>query len=181
MNVVRILLAVALVNLAATTHAVIINLNSTINNSDMPVVLTGLDANLTYSITQLGVAGGGTYSAWNAWNGSVSGCDGDGANCSTGWVSRFFYRTNLDSAFQESAEFNVFASPSLALDAATAPIIRSGISSVAFFISDNVLWDNIGGISLDVVAVDSQVPEPPALVLFGIGLLVLGVARKKLR
>ena len=48
----------------------------------------------TYIATAIGPAEGGSFLSWNAWGGSVSGCQPDGFGCVQGWWTLFFvYQT----------------------------------------------------------------------------------------
>ena len=42
----------------------------------------------TYRVTYAGTAGGGAYDAFNYW-GTVTGCNGTGSDCATGWSNHF--------------------------------------------------------------------------------------------
>ena len=81
--------AALVLSFATSAQAVIIDLDSTTpgpNDINNPITLAGLDTSDTVNITQIGMADGGSYDAWNPW-GFVAGCGRVGEDCTNGWVS----------------------------------------------------------------------------------------------
>jgi len=115
-----------------------------------------------------------TYTAWNAWNGTVTGCDGAGANCSKGWINSYSIVTPTETIF--TSNLGRYANAELALaDALGATFTLASDAIVKFFIKDSNSKDNIGGMSLNV----SAVPIPAAAFLFAPALLgFMGLRRK---
>src|SRR5262245_63283777 len=88
------MLSALLLSIPSTASALLVNLSSTTESSTpgrgIPVEIT-LDPG-TYMLLPIDPSSGGTFTAWNAWS-YVSGCDVNGENCSTGWLSRYAYES----------------------------------------------------------------------------------------
>ena len=156
--------------LSVVGHAQIVDVDGIGNCGPANAATLDLPAGI-YSVTQIDQAGGGAYTAWNAW-GFVSGCDGSGANCSNGWLTSYdifipgvladgfgggTYET-ADLAFANEAEDTCFVLP---VD-----------ETVEFFIDDfPACGDNLGGVSL-LVATASACAAAPALPVKGIAVLL---------
>jgi len=160
--------------------AAIVNINSITNNESSPVSIS-LDAG-TYEVTPIGVADGGSFNAWNAWNGGqVIGCDSNGENCGAGWLNWYYFSS---SEFGEILNWDgvIYANASLALaNSISTSFTLTSSAIVNFYIKDgtngDLAWDNTGGISLNV---GSLVPIPATVWLFGSGLLgLIGIARRR--
>lgn len=159
--------------------AAIVNINSITDNESNPVSIS-LDAG-TYEVTPIGVADGGSYNAWNAWNGGqVIGCDSNGANCGAGWFHWYYFSS---SEFGEISNWDgvIYANSSLALaNSISTSFTLTSSAIVNFYVKDgtngDLAWDNTGGISLNV---GSPVPIPPTLYLFISGLVGLVAINKK--
>jgi hypothetical protein len=137
----------------------------------------GGSSTFTAIIDRIGVADGGAYNAWNAWS-VVAGCDASGANCVYGWVNSWSYFLNGDkSTATWVGDSKRFSTDVGALASATTiqPIVD--VSSITFFIADAPYWDNVGGISLLVDF--HSVLEPSTLALLGIGLVGIGLVRRR--
>jgi hypothetical protein len=174
---------IAMWSLAA--NAIIINLNATISNggpNDLIINPVTINLNPTdlFTINLIGIADGGMYDAWNPW-GVVSGCT-NGANCTIGWVNTWVLDANPFGGFG-FGDGIAYATPALALANGSGlggPFSASltGITSLSFGFLDDPYTDNLGGISLEVL-IESTVPVPATLALFGLGLAGLGWSRRK--
>ncbi len=156
---------------ASTTSAsFIVDLDA---NPNSPVYLT-LEAG-DYQATPFA----GTYTAWNAWA-SVSGGIDDypisfDQRPPVGWLNSY---TINDVLYSDG--FLYYTAEDALANAVTAYFTVETQQTVKFQIQDSPVYDNWGGISLDVQRVNSSVPEPATLSLLCIGLLgLVGVSRKK--
>ena len=143
----------------------------------------------TYDIT----AKPGTYTSWNRWN-TISGCDANGANCSQGyeWSMSYFLPAVLDGAgagYVQSTDVNFsgpgdrtfFASGQLAYDAISgAPITTLTLDfaqTVGFFINDDIVGDNNGGVQFDITL--APVPLPATGLMLAGGVVAFGALRRR--
>ncbi len=183
-----ILLASAIaLSLASTATAAVVDLSG-IANASLDGS-TGVDLFLnagTYELTAVD----GTYDAFTRFS-SVSGCDFDGKNCSQGYEVSFRAIANgLTFKFGDgSANGGIgpinpgdgyFATPALALTASTglpATLTVNTAQNVRFFIFDDNLGDNSGGVSINV----ASVPEPAtwAMMIIGFGAAGSMIRRRK--
>jgi hypothetical protein len=170
-------IACAIIIASQSANAAIVNINALTNNESNPVKLV-LDPG-TYDVTPIGTADGGAYNASNFWS-SVTGCDGNGENCATGWLNLYYFASS-EFAEVEIWDFVRYSTPLAALDnAISSSFILTSRAAVDFYLVDgtngSTSGDNAGGMSLNV----ATVPIPPALYLFGTGLLGLaGIARRR--
>ena len=157
-------------------NASIINVFSNVQpNTQTLSLLAG-----TYNVNAIGVADGGLYNAWNAW-GTTGGCDVNGANCSAGGFLHYY---TIEAAelgvvnVGSTSVANRYATSLLALDnASDYSFTLTSAADVNFSIYDNCC-DNLGGVSLDVVAV----PEPVTTGLLGSALFgLIGATRLRKR
>lgn len=171
--------------LSAPASAQVVNLNSLTNSTSNPVsVLLGA-GNFQIFDVGAGEVAGATYDAWNRWGGAVTGCNAGGGNCVRGWhrMWQFDYGTGNIA----SGNTGLYATRGLALAASKAndPYTFSlgTAATVKFWIQDDLYQDNIGGVSLNIVAAPSlpAVPEPEtyAMLLAGLGLLGFTARRRK--
>jgi hypothetical protein len=76
---------------AAPSHALIVDVDATANNTDNPVLL--FLAAGTYSVTPVGIAGGGIYDGWNPWGvttcGNPAGCPQTHPTTVIGWKTSY--------------------------------------------------------------------------------------------
>lgn len=136
----------------------------------------------TYTVTPIGVAGGGLFNAWSAWPANF-GCDVNGANCTRGFENEFEYQSaSLGLHFVSDGV--KYATDLLALSHAQSTVFTLTVAeSVYFGLNDcpQCLSDNRGGNSLLIAAV---VPEPAGVLLLSacfIGLLGSRRLRSKTR
>ena len=133
------------------------------------------------------------FTAFSRWSGN-NGCDGAGQNCRQGWELSAGYKIGNDIKTFGDADgtgnygptgtpdngFYDSAAAAFAAGAASysATFTLASATDVGFFIYDDNVGDNRGGISLLV----SAVPEPAAwaMMLAGFGLLG-GVVRRRTR
>ncbi|MEQ9551699.1 MAG: hypothetical protein RIM23_19080 [Coleofasciculus sp. G3-WIS-01] len=158
--------------LTRSRDVTIINIDARVNNNDNPVINYLKPG--TYDVQFIGQSQGGMYDAWSRWN-FVYECDENGENCTTGWLNEYYIKS---SEFIISVPTTgVYATSELALSKAksTSFTLKFG-SDISFYISDDLLADNQGGVSLAVK--QKHIRQPPSLlgnlVLFG--LLIASVA-----
>lgn len=143
----------------------IINIDAQTNDKKNPVVQVFKSG--TYEVRFIGQSEGGRYDAWSPW-GAILNCDEKGENCEWGWVNQY----NL-----LSSEFTInipssgkYSTPEQALAKAqntSFSLILDG--QVNFFIDDDILQDNRGGVSLAV----KKVREAPGYPQYKGGSFVL--------
>lgn len=176
-------------------NALIVDLNSRVNDLSHPVdVLLGAGV---YTINPIGTADGGAYDAWNAWGsttcGNPDGCPRTSPTTVVGWLNIYSFGSPdlMDVSVNGAAavptvgdtyyvgDANVYPDPLSALAHAwSAEFTLMTSSMVSFAIPDIPIYDNVGGMSLEIRA--SSVPEPAGIALMGLGLVGLGLARRKL-
>lgn len=179
-------LAIAAVTAAPAQAATIVNLNGVTNASlnGSNGVTVNLDAG-TYNLSFIQ----DTYTAFTRFT-SPTGCDGAGKNCVQGWENSARYIIGPNTfLFGDGAGsgglgplgvgdgYYSTAAQSFANSGAfTSSFTLGSASSVTFFIYDDFLGDNSGGVSLSVAAV----PEPAAwmMMIFGFG-AIGGLLRRK--
>jgi len=150
----------------------IINIDARVNNKNNPVIKHFRPG--TYEVQFIGQSQGGMYDAWSRWN-FVYECDEKGENCTTGWLNEYYITS---SEFIISVPTTgVYATSELALSKAknTSFTLKVG-SDISFYISDDLLADNQGGVSLAVK--QKHIRQPPSLLgnLVLVGLLIASVA-----
>lgn len=134
----------------------IINIDATTNNKENPVSQF-FEAG-TYEVKAIGTPEGGQFDAWSLWN-FTTGCDEKGENCITGWVNEYNigsseFKINIPSSGK-------YSTPEQALKSAqTTSFTLTSNGQVNFFISDELLPDNRGGMSLAVKKVRQASPYP---------------------
>lgn len=141
-----------------------------------------LDAG-SYEITPLGTVDGGQYDAVNYWS-NVSGCDGNGENCSQGWVWSFSLQDAVN-AVVASYSSGIYSNRLAALGEAKAfgpfQFDLASSQTLHFQFDDTNYSDNIDGVSFDLslAPLVTSVPAPGTLALFGIGLAGAGLLRRR--
>ncbi|MFE1744044.1 hypothetical protein [Coleofasciculus sp. H7-2] len=153
----------------------VINIDATTNNKENSVVQF-LTAG-TYEVRVVGTSEGGRYDAWSLWN-FTTGCDEKGENCITGWVNEYnIMSSEFTINIPSSGKYST-AEQALALAQNTSFTLTSD-ANVNFFIGDDILPDNRGGVSLAVKKVREASAYPQlktgSLVLILIVLLTVGV------
>ena len=172
--------AIAAVAASPAQAATIVNLDGMANASEEGA--NGVTLNLaagTYSLSFVQ----GDYIAFNRFS-STSGCDGDGKNCRLGWENSARYNIGADThLFGDgagtggfgplgvgdgyfSSDNLSFANSGAYLDTFTLDVP----GAVTFFIYDDILTDNQGGVSLAI----SAVPEPATWLMMFVGIGAIG-------
>ena len=129
---------------SVTEAGTVIDIDATTNNKTNPVTLF-LTAG-TYEVTVIGSSQGGKYDAWSLWN-FTTGCDEKGENCITGWVNEYNIASREFSINIPSTGKYATAEQALAKADGTSFTLSSD-GQVNFFVSDDLLPDNRGGMSL---------------------------------
>jgi hypothetical protein len=124
----------------------------------------------TYSVSVVGIAGGGLYDAWtiNEPAGPGSYTDGFHFNLGQGDVS-YLTGVNYNSNAQALAAYEAMSPDVFTLATAT---------TVAFYLNDSAALyfaDDSGGVSVGL----TQVPEPASLALLAAGLFSLSFIRRR--
>ncbi|PHS31373.1 MAG: hypothetical protein COA95_06120 [Methylophaga sp.] len=165
----KIFMAIGLFFIASiAANAATVDLNAeTASNAVMLDLTAG-----TYNVT----AYAGTYTAWNAW-GNTYGCDGNGANCTHGWINNYSIDTPETGSFLTTNGMRYETAELALLNALSVTFTLLSDATVKFFIQDAPYGDNVGGISLMVNP--SAVPVPAAAFLFAPALIgFMGLRRK---
>jgi hypothetical protein len=174
--------AVATVAFAVPAAATVINLDG-INNASLDghnAVSQMLGAG-TYKVSFVE----DQYTAFSRWN-QIAGCDNAGQNCRQGWensavimlgssANTFFLGDGnahggygpvpVDAYFSSAAQSFKHSGMYSQLFTLTVP------TDVSFFIADDKLQDNRGGVSLSVAQVPVPEPAPWPLLLTGLGIM----------
>lgn len=174
--------AVTALAFAAPAGATIINLdghaNASTDGSTAQTVNLGAG---TYNVTFTQ----GDYTAFSRWNGN-SGCQADGTHCSQGWENSavivvgsqtyYFGDSDGNGGPGPNADGSYFASATQSFAHASGysqQFTLGAAGDVSFYIYDDILTDNRGGISLAVNRV--SVPEPAGWPFLLVGFSVLGL------
>lgn len=182
------LAAVAALAFAAPVGATVVNLDGHANASTdgSTAKRVSLDAG-TYNVmfTQ------DDYTAFSRWNGN-SGCDGNGTHCGQGWENSAVIAFGGQSFYFGDSDGNGGYGPNLDGSyyvSAAQSFAHAGVYShlftlaapgdVSFYIFDDRLSDNRGGISLSITSV--PVPEPAGWPLLLVGFGAIGVMTYKRR
>ena len=182
------LVAVAALAFAAPAGATVVNLdghtNASTDGSTAKSVSLGAG---TYNVmfTQ------GAYTAFSRWS-SNAGCNGDGTHCSQGWENsaviafggQSFYFGDSDGnggyGPNPDGSYYVSAAQSFAHAGVYSHLFTlAAPGDVSFYIFDDHLSDNRGGISLSVTSV--SVPEPAGWPFLLVGFGAIGVLACKRR
>ena len=179
---------VATIFAATSAGAVVVDIDGIANATPGTAVQVLLAAGI-YNVTPII----GTYTAFSRFA-SVSGCDGNGQNCRTGWEHSYFVTIgNMSTGFGDgngaggigpiSPGAGYYASAAQAFaDGATPTVIALAAPTlVGFSVFDDALGDNSGGISLDVSPVGGGVPEPATWSLLVGGFAMVGFAARRRR
>ena len=152
--------------LTRSRDVTIINVDARVNNKNNPVINYFRPG--TYDVEFIGQSQGGMYDGWSRWN-FVYECNENGENCTTGWLNDYEIES---SEFMVSVPTTgIYERPELARSKAknTSFTLKFG-SEVSFFISDDLLTDNQGGVSLAIKK--RHIHNPPSfwgnLVLWGL-------------
>ncbi len=177
--------AVAAASIAASSaSATIVNTDSLANYNVANAVPVLLAAG-SYTVTPVV----GAFTAFNRFS-TVSGCDGFGEHCATGWEHSYFITINGVTTGYGQGNGNggigpivpgnaYYATAAQAYAAASgASFTLASATTVGFSIFDDFIPDNSGGISLDVSA---TVPEPATWALLVGGFAMVGFASRQRR
>ncbi len=174
-NIIRHAIAAAVVVLAASAQAQIIDIGSA-HDTGTTVSLAAGDYALTFTDA-------GAFAAWNPWGRNVvSGCNAEGSACAQGWTDAYAVIAGAQRlAFAGTGGFFSTESAALAAGLASAPDLLhlDSATDVKFYIADSYYGDNVGGVSVALSAVGA-VPEPSTYALLLAGLAGIGfVARRR--
>jgi len=179
----------------------VVNLDARVNDLSSPVDL--LLAPGTYTVDAIGVADGGAWNAWNAWGttncSNADGCDRTGTIKYKGWLNIYSFASPelVDVTINGDAVTPIvgdlykvnprmaFPDPLSALaNAWAAEFTLNTASTVSFAITDTILNDNLGGMSLNVALKAAEpsadIPEPSSFALFALaGFVSVGFSKRK--
>ncbi len=180
--------AVAALAFAASVGATVVNLDGYANASTDGATAKSLNlAAGTYKVmfTQ------DDYTAFSRWNGNA-GCDGAGTHCRQGWENSAVIAVGGHSFYFGDSDGNGGYGPNpdgSYYTSAAQSSAHAGIYSLlftlgtpgnaSFYIYDDTLSDNRGGISLSVTSV--SVPEPAGWPFLLVGIGAIGVLAYKRR
>lgn len=124
------------------------------------------------------VPGSPNWIAWNAW-GFASGCNSEGEDCATGWLS--YYTIATSEGTTRVNELTRYASAELARAAfGSFALVLGAEEEVTFGINDGsnpaTYFDNLGGLSLRLTLRDAPPPpnpDPPSVIPLPAGGLLL--------
>ena len=182
------LAAVTALAFAAPVGATVVNLDGQANTSTNGSTAKSLNLQAgTYKVmfTQ------DDYTSFSRWNGNA-GCDADGTHCRQGWENSavisvggqtfFFGDSAANGGYGPNADGSYYASAaqSFAHAGIYSQLFTLGAAGdMSFFIFDDQLRDNRGGISLSVDRV--SVPEPAGWPFLLAGFSALGLLAWKRR
>ncbi len=194
-NLFVVLTLVTIITLPVGARATIIDINSRVNGIGNPIEIF-LESGI-YNVTPIGTVDGGSFNSYTKWSRvsctNPNGCIPTSPTTVTGWINSYRVTSeNLDSATVDGSPVDLSSHPTLygASNGLLYPndilALTNAVSStftvdddglVGFSISDglNVLFDNSGGMSLNV----SAVPLPASLFLLTSALPLLGFSAKK--
>ena len=176
------LAAVTALAFAAPVGATVVNLDGHANASmDGSTAKSVNLAAGTYNVTFTQ----DDYTAFSRWNGNA-GCDGDGTHCTQGWESSaviavggqtfYFGDSGGNGGYGPNADGSYYsnAAQSFAHAGIYSQLFTLGAAgNVSFYIFDDNLGDNRGGISLSVSSV--SVPEPAGWPFLLVGFSAIGL------
>ncbi len=147
-------------NLDANSTPLIVNINAQKNNQNNPVIQS-LAAG-AYKVHVINTSEGGEFGAYDTYDDfSPIDCDANGANCTTGWETRYYYRSAkyhkiIDTSCTTEAHPSYGCHYSTAAKAAAHPpsdseFTLSSQTDVKFYIYDSTLNNNKGGLSLEII------------------------------
>ena len=156
----------------AKVDAAIVDINAITNSESNSVILSLAPG--TYVVNPIGIADGGLYNSWNAWEG------GSNPPSHAGWLNNYSLSSTEFNTYTVT-DNTIYSTDLLALDnALSTSFTLSAAADVNFFIIDSPYFDNLGGMSLDVSADVSAVPIPAAAWLFGTALIgFVGMSRRR--
>ena len=173
-----LILAFTLLVTFSSANAGIINIDSEVNvintfSVNNPIVEFLAAGN--YTVDVVGIAGGGTFDAWNAWG--FTNCLSGACSSGKGWLNSYKF-SSTEFGIVTNGDGLVYATALGALAAAASTgFTLTSAANVSFYIADHPITDNTGGISLLITS--TSVPEPTILTLLGLGLAGLGFRRRR--
>lgn len=180
---------------AGSANAYIIDIKGYVNGNSNPVDVYLHEG--TYEINPVGVAGGGDWNAWSAWDltntnrpicADPNGCQRTSPTTVVGWLNTYSFASadivdvlidglpvaNAVDGIYKVGPYMVYPDPLSALaNAMTSQFTLTTSGTVSFMVPDSSFGNNLGGMSLHVV------PEPSILALMALGLVGFGFTNRK--
>ncbi|MEO1008647.1 MAG: GC-type dockerin domain-anchored protein [Planctomycetota bacterium] len=142
---------VALGSLACSASAQGVFVLDSLQQCFVPPEVPSIELDLPPGLYQT-VAVGDAFDAWNAWGGSVDGCDGDGLNCTMGWLTGHAVSAESGNPVATRVDFGaIAATPALALQEPRRVLFRRCDSETLFLgVGDSHCADNVGTVAVRI-------------------------------